>query len=81
MTREQAIQHAQKLGEHTTTLTGEIREEAQQRINRAKAYAAWEHDGKPIGNWDKYKKEFNLTGTNPEPSMWRDHPHLRNNKQ
>jgi len=37
--------------------TGEVREE---RIHRAEAYAAWEFDGRPDGEDDRYRIEFGL---------------------
>jgi hypothetical protein len=47
--REEAIRHGAALGLQTATQKGETGMVLDQRVARAKAYAAWEYDGKPTG--------------------------------
>jgi hypothetical protein len=63
LTREQAIEEGRKLGEEA----GRPEEPAwaQDRVKRAMAYAAWEYDGKKVGDGARYRKEFGIA----EPAM------------
>lgn len=47
LTREQAIEQGAKLGANEADRRGETGLEREQRVARARAYAAWEYDGKP----------------------------------
>lgn len=65
-TREEAIERGRKLGEDEAYRRREIGEEAESRIARAMAYAAWEFDGKPTDGG--YKNEFKIGGEPVVPS-------------
>lgn len=58
--REVAIERGRALGEDETRKRGETGQEREIRIKRAMAYAAWEYDGKPLGQGDRYQTEFKL---------------------
>lgn len=47
--REEAVERGRRLGEQTAADRNESKQEKQQRVARAMAYAAWEYDGKPQG--------------------------------
>lgn len=57
-TREDAVEFGSKLGVDETYRRREDGEDADQRIRRAIAYAAWEYDGKPEGG--AYPAEFGI---------------------
>jgi len=61
LTRAEAIEHGRLLGEDTVRILGEEPRAAKQRVSRAMAYAAWEHDGKP-DDFKPYRKEFRIGG-------------------
>ena len=47
--RAEAVAHGAALGLETAVLRGESGQDRDQRVARARAYAAWEWDGKPAG--------------------------------
>lgn len=47
LTREEAIEYGARLGADTADQRGEVGEMRAERIERAKAYAAWDYDGRP----------------------------------
>ena len=47
LAREEAIEIGRRLGADTARQRGEVGEVAQERIERAMAYAAWDYDGRP----------------------------------
>lgn len=49
MSRAAAVERGRLLGEQTADQRGETGQDKAQRVARAKAYAAWEYDGKPEG--------------------------------
>ena len=59
--REQAIERGRLYGEHEANRRGDTGEEREQRILWATAYSAWEFDGKPTENDQRYRKEFGLS--------------------
>lgn len=48
--RAKAIEYGRRLGEQTANDLGQTGRDREQRIARAKAYAAWEFDGKPLSS-------------------------------
>ena len=65
LTRAQAIEHGRLFGLSEAAHRNEPKDWADSRIKRAMAYAAWEYDGKPVGNGAEYRKEFGI----PEPAQ------------
>lgn len=63
--RRQAIEHGRVLGEDEAHRRNEVGEWAASRVKRAMAYAAWEFDGKPLGEGARYRAEFGI----PEPML------------
>lgn len=59
LTRDQAVDLGAQLGEMEADKRGETGREKEQRVARAKAYAAWEYDGKPANS--NHMAEFNVT--------------------
>lgn len=59
--REHAIELGRRYGEDEAAKRAEEGSDREQRICRAKAYAAWEYDGKPVDCQQKYNKEFAIT--------------------
>lgn len=59
-TRELAIERGRRLGVHEASLRKETGTEAEHRISRAMAYAAWEYDGKPLDYGNRYQEEFKV---------------------
>lgn len=55
--RSEAIERGRRLGAHEASQRGETGQEANLRIQRAMAYAAWEYDGRPPDT-SSYRKEF-----------------------
>lgn len=47
--RAEAVAHGEALGLDTARQKGEVGRDRDQRVARARAYAAWEWDGKPAG--------------------------------
>lgn len=64
-TRAEAIERGRAIGVDETERRRESGHEAEQRIARASAYAAWEWDGKPQGRWDDYCEEFGVVISSP----------------
>lgn len=65
LTRQQAIDYGQQLGEDEARQRNEPPDWAESRVKRAMAYAAWEFDKKPVGKGAEYRKEFGI----PEPAV------------
>lgn len=72
--RMEAIELGRKLGLEAAEKYGEEGQDANQRIARAMAYAAWEYDGRPLDHGDRYRIEFGITGTQPYLSAERPAP-------
>lgn len=69
--RADAIEVGRRMGAETAAQLRESGDQTQQRIARAKAYAAWEFDGKP-DSWAGYVKEFGVRELAPVlPSLER----------
>lgn len=49
VSRDEAVERGRVLGEDEARRRGEAGVDRAQRVARAKAYAAWEYDGKPAG--------------------------------
>lgn len=58
--REVAIERGRVFGEDEADRRGETGRERETRMRRAMAYAAWEYDGRPLGQGDRYQEEFGL---------------------
>jgi hypothetical protein len=58
-TLAEAVAYGARLGEDEADRRGEIGDEKVERIARAKAYAAWEFDGKPASS-EAQRKEFGV---------------------
>lgn len=58
MTREQAVEAGARLGADEADRRGETDQDRDDRVARAKAYAAWEYDGKPTDG--RHMREFGV---------------------
>ena len=58
--REAAIERGRAVGAHEAERRGDTGQVSEQRIKRAMSYAAWEYDGKPVGQAERYELEFGL---------------------
>ena len=65
LSREKAIEVGRMLGLSEAAHRNESKDWADSRIKRAMAYAAWDFDGRPLGDGAKYRKEFGI----PEPAV------------
>ncbi len=58
--RNAAIERGKALGADEADRRLQTGVDREQRIKRAASYAAWEFDGKPLGQGKRYSKEFGL---------------------
>jgi hypothetical protein len=70
-TREQAIDYGRLLGEDEANRRRETDDFRESRIRRAMMYAAWEFDGKPVGEGARYREEFGVAETGVAGSLER----------
>ena len=59
--RKEAIERGRSYGVQEADRRSDTGQEREQRILWAMAYAAWEFDGKPTENDERYRKEFGLS--------------------
>lgn len=79
MTRDQAVLFGARLGENEADHRGETGLEREQRVARAKAYAAWEYDGKPANG--HYDQEFGVGLTGELHSVLKGGPDPKQGKK
>lgn len=72
--RQAAIDAGAALGADEARRRGERDEIAMDRVNRARAHAAWDFDGRPLGKGREYQDEFGLKDPDVTPSLARPEP-------